>query len=142
MTSTNEESAKLAHSNCIRLLQVHHNVNQNSANRKLFKFLSKSYDEKFPTVTTSLNATTLVGGGLASTKVSRNLGWYESMNIQFIMCLSEDNQYRLCMRLNNLILRAEKKSMPPMIVGPLQETVVAEMSLKKRGRRKQICYRN
>jgi len=136
MTSPIEESAKLAHSICITLLQLHHKVNENAANRKLLEFLSKSYFGKFPTVTTSLNATTLVGGGHASTKVSRNLGWYESMNIQFIMCLSEDNRYRLCMRLNKLI-----NSLPPRIVGPLQEQVVAEMSMKKCVRRKHICYR-
>jgi hypothetical protein len=76
----------------------------------------------------------LVGGGHASTKVSRNLGWYESMNIKFIMCLSEDNQYRLCMRLDKLI-----NSLPPR---RLQEQVVAEMSPKKCGRRKHLCYRN
>jgi len=64
------------------------------------------------------------------------------MNIKFIMCLSEDNQYRLWKRIQNVIRKAEENSMPPMIAGPLQEQVVAEMSPKKRGRRKQICYRN
>jgi len=136
MTSPIEASAKLAHSISIKLFRKHFDIQDFSANKKLWKFLSKSYFRKFPT------ASTLVDGGRDSTKVSRNLGWYKNMNITFIMCLSEDNQYRLCMRLNNLMLRAEKNSMPPMIVGPLQEQVVAKMSLKKRGRRKQICNAN